>query len=363
MEMTRQEEEKFLKKLERELKNEQALALKKLESRVWEEFRGNEKFMEIVTDVEESGNLLPFEVGESIFFGNQPPLEVGEPKTLPSEPFFLCVPYEEFYSLLDKNFVGAGFTYQLKPNYRFIAAEEKLYRAARLYNVPLQIYSPYARRAVDICIFGAVSELNLKLAENNLAGKLLTNKKFYWNVEIDSVTWDSVATVGKFFEYRCTADDSSFVLPTSDAIFDDELEVRRTDDQIIFLTPRELPSKRAERIKILPVENKIAPRILSKKRLRTQGDIEFILSGLARDNYSCRFGNFGAATENINRYSKEHEYFSAPDENLLRVKNRLPACLVKFSGDEIFLTDYANFVLKFLEENYPEFNWTGERDD
>ena len=122
-----------------------------------------------------------------------------------------------------------------------------------------------------------------------------------------------------------------------------------------------MPLDKVERIKILPQENKIASRILSKQRLRTQGDIEFVLSGLARDGYSCRFGTFGGA-DNVSRYSKEHEYFTRLDENLLRAKSRLPMCTVKFSGEGIFLADYANFVLHFLAESYPEFNWAGECD-
>lgn len=363
MEMTRQEAEKFLKKIGAELKVEQSTRLKKLESRAEEKLHGAEKFIELVTDVEESENLLPLETGDSIFFGNQPNFGEGEPKTIPSAPFFLGVPYEKFRSYLDKDYIGAGFTYQLKPNYRFVEAEKKFNRAARLYDVPLLIYSPYARRAVDVCIFGEVRELDLKLTENNLAGKLIMNKHLHWNAAIDYVTWDSVSVNGKFYEYRCTADDMSFVLPCADETFDETIEVRRADGQIIFITPREFPIKKAERIEILPVESKPASRILNKKRLRTQGDIEYVLSGLARDDYSCRFGSFGNAAGNIIRYSAEHEYFSRLDENLLRAKSRLPTCNVKFKGAEIFLTDYANFVLRFLETNYPEFNWAGERDE
>ncbi|MBQ3444759.1 MAG: hypothetical protein IJG33_16125 [Selenomonadaceae bacterium] len=361
MEMTRQEVERILNKLTKDLTEDNKKKLRDLESRVAEEFRGKDKFIEIVTDVLEAENLFSVECGGSIFFANQPSLDKGEPRTLHSEPFFLCVPYDEFDSLLKADYQGAGFTYQLKPNYRFVAAEERFYRIARLYGVPVQVYSPYARRAVDVCIFGEVSERDLRLAENNLAGKLMTNHELYWNVAIDSVMWDSVSLDG---EYRCTVeDDLSFVLPTSDAAIDDELDVRREGNQIVFRTSRSLLLDKVERIKILPQESKIASRLLSKQRLRTQGDIEFVLSGLARDGYSCRFGSFGATAGNISRYAKEHEYFTSADENLLRAKSRLPVCTVKFSGDEIFLTDYANFVLNFLTETYPEFNWAGERGD
>ena len=355
MEMTRQEVERILNKLTKDLTADQEQKLRDLERRVAEEFRGKDKFIEIVTDVLEAEKFFPVECGDSIFFANQPS------QTLQSEPFFLCVPYDEFDSLLKADYQGLGFTYQLKPNYRFVAAEEKFYRIAQLYGVPVLVYSPYARRAVDVCIFGEASKLDLRLTENNLAGKLMTNHKLYWNVAIDSVSWDSVSLDG---EYRCTVeDDLSFVLPSSDAAIDDELDVRREGNQIVFRTARGLPLDKVERIKILPQESKIASRLLTKQRLRTQGDIEFVLSGLARDDYSCRFGSFDAAAGNITGYAKGHEYFTSADENLLRAKSRLPLCSVKFSGEGIFLTDYANFVLNFMAERYPEFNWTGERDD
>lgn len=360
--MTRQEAEKFLKGIGTSLKHEQISTLKLLERRAEENFRRHEKFFEIVTDIEEAEKLLPVELSDCIFFANQPSFGQGESKTLPYGPFFLCVPYEEFFRLLNKDFRGAGFTYQFKPNYCLVEAEEKFSRVARLYDVPLEIYSPHARRAVDICIFGEIGELDFKTAENNLSGKFLADKKFYRNAEFSLRSWDSYEQIGKIFEYRCSAaDEFTFALPKSDFAFDDAIEIRREDGQIVFRTPREFQA-RYEQVKILPHENKIEARILRKRRLRTRGDIEFVLSGLARDGYSCRFGGFGGA-ENISRYVDGHKYFSAEDENLLRAKNILPTCTVKFSGAGIFLTDYANFVLHFLEKNYPEFNWAGERDD
>ena len=361
MDMTQQEAERFFRKLGGNLKGE----LEKLKRQMTESFRGREEFLEVVTAVEALENLLPLETDDSIFFANQPPFGKGEPRTLPSGLFFLRVPYEEFQSLLGRDFTGAGFKYQLKPNCRLVAEEEKFQRIARLYDVPLRVYSPYARRAVDICIFGEPSEpFDLRLAENNLAGKLLLNKGLYLNAEISPARWDSEVMDGRFYEYRCSADsDRTFVLPCADSSFDEGVEIHRVDAQIVFRTPRELPSEKCERIKILPAPNKIAARILNKKRLRTQGDIEFVLSGLKRDEYSCHFGRFGDAGGNIVRYSKGHEYFSAADENLLQAKSRLPICTVKFVGEGIFLTDYANFVLQLLEEYYPEFNWAGERDE
>lgn len=226
--MTRQEAEHFLKGVGKDLEREQKSKLKLLERRAEENFRGHEKFFELVTDIEEAENLLPVELSDCIFFANQPSFGQGESKTRPYGPFFLCVSYEEFLELLNKDFRGAGFTYQFKPNYCLVEAEEKFFRVARLYDVPLQIYSPYARRAVDICIFGEIGELDFKPAENGLTEKFLTNKKFYWNAEFALRSWDSYEQIEKIFEYRCSAEDEfTFALPQSDPVFDDAIEVRR----------------------------------------------------------------------------------------------------------------------------------------
>ena len=336
--------------------------------------RTDEKIIEIETNLEGGKNLEPLTIGGCIFFADSEnslgELDNDEPQTLPYGPFFLRVPYEDFQTYLHKDFQGDGFTYQLKPNYQFIEAEEKIYRLAQIYKTPFKIYSPYARRAVDIRIegkspedFTQLEDLNFRLEQNNLADKLLMNKNFYWNVKIDSADyWQKHSADLYEHVFEGGIDDETYILPTGDATFDDEIEVVRYEEKIILKSPRAFYDDYCERVKILPLENKIAARIFSKPRLRTQGDIEFILSGFKRENYSCRFWKFGRVENPIKRYVKEHRCTSI-DENFLRTKMKLPICSVRFSGDEIFLTDYANYVLNFLEERYPEFNWAGERDE
>lgn len=354
MEMTRQDEENFLKKIGADLKLSQMEALDNLRKRAKAEFRKTKNFIEVVTTIEPAENFSPVEDVDAIFLADNQPMPYDAPESISGKSFFLDTSYEEFLSLLNRDFQGAGFTWQFKPNYRFVEAEEKLFRIAQVYDVPVQIFSPYARRAVDICIFGKAQEQDFQFEENGLAEKILTDKQLYWNVEFGSIE----------DLYDRPADDMAYLLPCSPPEFDDEIRANRVDGQIIFDSPREISAEDCELIRILPTENKIAPRIFSKQRLRTQGDVEFVLSGLARDGYSCRFGKFDSdATKKIRRYSKEHRYFSSRDEKLSRAKLKLPVCSVKFSGDEKFLTDYANFVLHFLEENYPEFNWAGERDE
>ena len=363
------DDEKFLESIISDMRKDLAAALQKIKSNAEIEFRKvDEKIIEIETSIEETKNFEPLKIEGCIFFADEKNIFEdldGELNNLPYGPFFLRVPYENFSAYLNKNFQGDGFTYQLKPNYQFVEAEHNLFRLSQIYKVPCKIFSPYARRAVDIRISGKskenftqLADLNFQLDKNNLQGKLLLNKNFYWNVKIKSYVEQWQHKIGDFYEYGYTdgVDESTYIVPNSDANFDDELEAVRTDGQIILKTPREFPEGNATMIKILPLKNKIDTKIFTKPRLRTQGDINFVLKCLARENFSCSFDKFGGDSE-IKRYADEHKYFTSADEDLLRAKRNLPTCNIKFFGDELFLTDYANYVLNFLEEEYPDFNY------
>lgn len=360
--------ENFLKKLAENLKEIQAAEIKKLKAETELKFRKPERnFIEIESCIEQKENFSSFEIGNCIFFDNAELNE--EVKTLPYGLFFLSVPYEDLKNFLHKDFCGQNFKYRLTPNYQFIEAEKKIFSVSEIYNLPIQIYSPYARRAVDICIsekssedFTRLDELNFRLAENNLSDKLLMNNKFFWNVEIKkSVDLAWFKNHENYFEYGFDADEQSYILPKIDLNFYSGIEAEKSDGKIILRSIHELPEE-FELIKILPVENKIAPRIFSKPRIRTIGDIEFILKCFENENFSCSFVKFGGG-DKILRYSKEFAYPTSQEQELLCAKLKLPVISIKFFGDRKFLTDYANYVLYFLERNYPEFNWAGEIDE
>lgn len=366
--MIPQEVEIYLKKNIADLKKEMSDELKKIKKFASFEMRkADEKIIEIETVIEQTEGFELLKIDGCIFFaddeGKLGELDNDEPKTLPYEPIFLLVPYEKFQSYLNKDFYGDGFTYQLKPNYQFIEAENKISRLAQIYHEQFQIYSPYARRAVDIRIsdksaddFSDTPNLDFKLDENNLSDKLVMNKKFFWNVESQIVgMWRNREGYG----YDRNADALEYILPNCDQNLDCKIDVKTSDDRIFFETELDFLSENCELIKILPIKNKIAPRIFTKPRLRTQADINFVLKCFERENYSCTFKKFGGEGDFIKRYDGEHKYFTSADEDLLRAKRNLPVCVIKFSGDEIFLTDYANYVLNFLEWRYPEFKWVG----
>ena len=108
--------------------------------------------------------------------------------------------------------------------------------------------------------------------------------------------------------------------------------------------------------------------IFTAERLRTKGDIERVLYGLSMPiyNLSC---SFLCVTESekkdvdvIRTYYRELTYGdidSHREQFLYGNRRRLPFCYLKFIGDNKFLSDYASFVISFLNARYPDFQWVG----
>ena len=173
-------------------------------------------------------------------------------------------------------------------------------------------------------------------------------------------------------EYFHTFDkhEKIFVLPAQHC---DDLRINFDDERKIIFGYNSILEERACKIIYLSEIENISDEIFTndfpkknnKLRLNTAGDVEKVLSCFN----STRMGkNFPASFESFNAknfspieiYRREDRYYSSNEKNLLgRVRNK-PVCLIKFGGDKnIFKTDYANYVIHYFEQNYPEFNWAG----
>ena len=166
------------------------------------------------------------------------------------------------------------------------------------------IFSPYARKAVDIKIldcestdFENLRDLNLRTAENNLRGKLLTDCELYWNVKIenDETRHDGELAEKEYYigadgnliryEYFYTFDKNEkvFVLPAQHC---DDLRINFDDERKIILGYNSVLKERDYKIvSINDIENisdevftNDFPRRNDKLRLRTAGDVEKVLS-------------------------------------------------------------------------------------
>ena len=299
-------------------------------------------------------------------------------------PYFLRCPYEELEKIFAARYKGhsaaGNFSYELRPNKRFIAQENKIFRLAELYNVKTPIiFSPYARRAVDICILENhdvdFATIDFEF-EKNFRGQLLENYVLMWNIKFSArrpieafIPPDDTI---KYFSYGFVngIDRKTFIMPEIAAGIDIEI-IRPSDERIDILTMHELPAKEFDVIKIFDFKDEKLPaeifmahfdggRIFEKVRLRTAGDVNHVLTALSHENFQCNFGGWRDEVKSFPLYDSTREYFTTPEENFVAIRKKLPYCVVKVQAPKIYLTDYADFVIHFLTRTFPEFRFAAE---
>lgn len=302
--------------------------------------------------------------------------------------FFLNCTYDKLSEICSRTYTGTiccdndtrEFTYSLVPHYRFIEQENLLFFLADMYHITKPvIYSPYARHAVDIRLENVdVQDLwqhhwpvNFRLEENGLKNVLLTEYCLMWNIEVE----DSETGLPPLHQSQDTGGYEYFYEDTHAAAFIYPLapcdEIRKGQDKIEIFCHEELEDIQYKKVSIHDVkgeeicfENKFRnERFDTAIPLRTRADITQVLSRFQHKNFSCEFCCVVKRNrENrkvILRYKRGHRYFANQNELYLTDLRYKPCCIVMFEGEGIFLTDYANYVLHFMEQHYPEFTWIG----
>ncbi len=356
-------------------------------------------------DTESVRGLLPVEVGTGFIFAEDTAAPLEESLNTrtknfapPEISFFVnasyseienfCAPKEYHGLFVSKDGTKKNFAYTLQRHERFIYHEKILFELAALYKIrrPI-IFSPYARKAVDIKISGVTTSdfanrkiFDLLLTENNLQEKLQIGG-LYWNVQIEEDELKSGGAVEEYFgadgnliryEYFHTFnnDENIFVLPAQPC---ENLNVEISGGERKFKIGYSsvLQECAYKKITLLDFEKNDAefftndfPRPNDKLRLRTEGDVEKVLACFnatrAGKIFPANFESFNAKNfKPLPIYRREDKYFIAPETRLLgKVRNK-PICVINFGGAGVFKIDYANFVIHYLEQNYPEFNWAG----
>ena len=357
--------------------------------------RGDSESRRGLFPIKTSSDLILSERKESPFENN--PIAANE---IFQANFFLDVNYEDIKNFCEpKKYVGKiitadgtvkNFSYSLRRHEKFIAREKILFDLAALYKIrrPI-IFSPYARRAVEIKIDGLaeedflnVQDFDLRLTDNGLSGKLLTDCELCSNIQVETTDTNSGGEIEEYvgadeilirYEYFHTFErgDKIFILPNQPC---DDLRIKLSDDErkIIFGYNSILKERDCKVVRFNRVEEISAntftndfPRKNSTVRLRTEGDLEKVLALFNMTRFGkifpAHFDNIGGNKnfKPITIYRREDQYF-IPTENRLLGKFRNKAvCYVKFSGAGQFKIDYANYVLHYLSQNYPEFTWAG----
>lgn len=307
--------------------------------------------------------------------------------------FFLECAYEDLEDICQKHYKGCisnesgevrYFHYSLIPHYRFIKQEELLFKTADLYKIirPV-VFSPYARRAVDIrledisldeFIVADKTKTSLMLEDNGLKDKLLVDYCLMWNVEIEDAGEELVSSStdsGSYQYFYDPNEENVFIHPKDecDAIY-------KKGDKIEVIYHDEAKSTKCEKVTILPVDDEDYNRCFVNEfdykpfekeiTLRTVADINNVLSRFRNktNGFHCRFAQImdkhQVKSDIIRRYKKEHSYLKNKNDLYAGALRYKPYCCIEFYGNGMFLMDYANYVLYYMEQNYPEFNWIGK---
>lgn len=321
----------------------------------------------------------------SVYFPKQGEFESSE---INSGPYFLCCPYDEVDNFCRRQYTGksskGSFRYELTTQTRFIEQEKKFFRLAELYKFELPIiFSPYARRAVDIKVLDTenfeFSTCDFEF-EKNFGNKLKHNHVLMWNIDSPGKKNCSSFLMPTEEENFCHyifdsgIDKNAFILPPHTFAATIEKVEKIDDKRIDFVTSEEWSDDSGEFLKIFPVDidenfpieeiffNRFnGGELFDKLRLRTAGDINYVLKKFSNDKFSADFLGMTDEPEEIKKYQKSrgHAYYMPKGEKFIRASAKLPKCMIKFSAPKIYLIDYANFVLHFLGMKYPEYFWAG----
>lgn len=345
-------------------------------------------------DVKNAQGFFPQEIPSFFIFADNVESEISK-----SYAFFVNTPYDELKNicepktyrgrLVTSNGTVKNFTYTLQRHERFIAEEKILFEIAEMYKIKRPvIFSPYARRAIDIKILDVDAEdfndfrnVDLMSGKNNLGGKIVKGKLF-WNVQIEdsesryvsSVDEEYIGADGNLirYEYFHTfgADEKVFILPTQHCA-DFHIDTDGDDKKIVLGYNSLLKERGYKKVTLADVPelsddvfSNDFPRRNDKLRLRTEGDVAKVLScfNVTRFGKICpaQFASFNAENfKPLPSYDTIERYLYSSKENLLGNVRNKPVCCIKFSGDSVFKIDYANYVIHYLKQNYPEFGWAG----
>ncbi len=273
------------------------------------------------------------------------------------------------------------FKYSLGFDNTFIKMQELLFEFAEHYNVknPL-ILSPYSHKS-----FWLVFDENLKKEgvdldfcfEENRIPVLDGDFCLYWNIKQSTEnekTYDAKEPYGDATKYvfafnktkkgkillpipknnQTVVFDVSFVEKGVELVTNHDIEdfiiLEYIDPDLNSSIVKEILAKR------LLFSNEITDKFQVHRRLLSEGDIERAI-GCFMDWHDIRCERSDGNSKPIIRYSKKYRA-DRKSKNMFNTIRREYICMIK--KDKRFLTDYANYILEYLEYYYPEIEWAGE---
>lgn len=278
-----------------------------------------------------------------------------------------------------KDGVESTFDYSLEFDDSFLKVQEKMFEFSEQYRVknPM-IFSPYSHKSFLLKYdmnFSDNCELDFRFHDNCIP-VLAGDYCLYWNIKQKfekEKTYDAKEPYGDKTKYIYSfkkTKKGKYLLPlplnNQTCVFDIrfiesgvEIITDHDIDDFILLEYAELDFN-SQIVKERQSKNFLFDNIVSEKqrfqRILSEGDIERVI-GYFRDwkEVSCK--RAGGEGKRIIRYSKKYRA-DRKDKNMF---NSIKREYISFKkSNDKFLTDYANYILEYLEYYYPEIEWAGE---
>lgn len=321
--------------------------------------------------------------------------------------FFDCT-YEKFRDICAKISYNAVVTLKnsdkpveclctLVPDSVFVQYEEILYRIARQYGVkkPL-IFSPYARKFALIKFrnndFKTSDIADIKFTDINEKYMPTTEYTLMWNVLIEDTDEYTIPCTEdmKISPYFNSVDYRRVFLNTPENVYfvfcfrnTEKFYFVRKEDMLYVSSDVDLTTVPYEKVTLLNdfestecFRNYFKPNTFSGARVRSQADIIYTLNSFNNNPYDVVISEdirvvsdskkIPESLKKFKNYNSDVSYYADTAMNTITYESiarsrRLRSslyCIVPFSGGEI-REDYANYVIEYLNEMYPEFNWIG----
>ena len=276
------------------------------------------------------------------------------------------------------------FEYSFRFNRSYVERQELLYKYAHHYNIinPITnpvVYSPYSFKTFDVVFDKEIADeqLDFQYQKNGLKVISSEDKDLFWNISVQeqNKTYDAKIPYGDFnryiFEFK-KSKKGNYLLPLPknnqtkiyDIKFDSDCIQMTTDhdmDDFYLLELLEMDESSGIIKALVSNEmlftNKNLYKGIVNGRLVSEADIEHVLSPF-RDNYGIKCSISDGQGEIVKRYSQKYR----PDRNDRKLFNIISREYISFVNEKetLFLLDYINYVLEYLEYYYPEIEWVGE---
>ena len=289
----------------------------------------------------------------------------------------------------DKKGAPFKFSFSLEFDDSFLKAQEILFDYAEHYNVKNPVvFSPYSHKSFYVKYVEQlredVPELDSLLKEsfkNNKIPVIEGKNSLYWNIKQSDEKeklYDAKEPYGDATKYvfrfeKPDGGNSPLPLPSNnqtrvystnvdkdwvDVVIDREIENFTVFEYKDFNPESELAKER--RSKRLLFDNNVIEGTWKRHRILSEGDIERAIGCFNKREYKwpdARCERSKKKDKTIVRYSPK--YRVDRKAKILFAKIKKIYVSFKETNDKKFLTDIANYVLEYLEYNYPEIKWYG----